>query len=329
MVLGNPFRRAFSIRLQRRYLIYNRGARFYSRLDTRRRWRKRLGSLLFKIQLPTRYGAAPLAKLEEELGDRVRDFLLYDTHDYKSTQWVGVVALEGDRELFVKIYKEKAAAAENALRSQKAAEIFAPYFGLSESSYFGGRVCAYSLLQKKRNVSIAEVEERVLERYAGAFSNPNAMNRDTGWFSEEDQARLSSHGFTICSVILQRAGTQAMWSHGDLSHWNCFFDRSGQLCLIDYEEVGIYPPLYDWFHLILKPSLLKPGCVFPAPAILGASRRFRLEETQLVAWLWLYLLLEIQKDLLRNQVLRSEKIQQEIEYKRILWEECRVRFHSR
>ncbi|MEC7985128.1 MAG: phosphotransferase, partial [Myxococcota bacterium] len=118
------------------------------------------------------------------------------------------------------------------------------------------------------------------------------------------------------------------WSHGDLSHWNCFLDSAGRLCLIDYEEVGLYPPLYDWFHLTLKPSLLKPHCEFPEEALVKIAERFSLPQEKVLAWLWLYLLLEMCKDARRNRVLLSEKINREIRYKRSLWTLCQDRLVS-
>ena len=79
MVLKSRFRRARSIRLQKRFLIYNKGARFYSYIDTREQWKKYLGRLCFQMQTPTLSGRAELELLEKEFGspasgsdDRVR-----------------------------------------------------------------------------------------------------------------------------------------------------------------------------------------------------------------------------------------------------------------
>ncbi|MEC7987170.1 MAG: phosphotransferase, partial [Myxococcota bacterium] len=254
MLLGTHFRRANTIRLQRRYLVYSSGSRFYSFVDPKRGWKGQMSRLLFQLQIPTRRGREEKTILEREFHDVVSEFLLYDTHDYKTTSWIGVVALETRPPVFVKIYKRREDAAQNFLRSQKAGDIFTPYFALAESFYFDGLICAYSLLNKRRNVDIADVEERVLKRYAAEFSKREWAVRTSDWLSEDDMKLLQRWDVRFPLEMFKRAGREQMWSHGDLSHWNCFLDSAGRLCLIDYEEVGLYPPLYDWFHLTLKPS---------------------------------------------------------------------------
>ena len=326
MPLNSPFRSARSIRWEKRYLIYKGGAQFFDYIDTREGWKRTCGKMLFRLQIPTRGGIKERNLLEEELAEPIHHFLLYDTHDYKSTAWIGVVEVGQKKRYFVKIYKKASDAADSFARSEIAMRVFSPYFILSKAQYFGGTVCAYSLLQKKRNVAIAEVEETILQRYAKEL--PEMSNETDSWISEQEQHNFAMAGIEIDQNILQRAGLQQMWSHGDFSHWNCFEDRSNALCLIDYEEVGLYPPLYDWFHLILKPSLLKPGCVFPEKELNRVSTRLQQSEEVVVSWMWLYLLLEMRKDLYRNRVLKSPKIDKEIHYKQILWQECQERLQQ-
>ena len=164
-----------------------------------------------------------------------------------------------------------------------------------------------------------------MERYRKDLPEAIREECEEEWISEEDRALLQEININPSERLLKQAGGHRMPSHGDLSHWNCFMDRSKRLCLIDYEEMGEYLPLYDWFHLLLKPSLLKPGCLFPEKELVCISELLMLKKERVLSWMWLYLLLEIRKDMYRNQDLQSAKIEREIFFKRALWLESEKR----
>jgi|GEM_PF-4883747 len=305
------YRTAFSarnLRFSKRYLVVGDGQHFFHLLSPKQGWRFWLEKSIFRIShVPSFRSAHIHQRISDALGE-VQSFLLYNTSDYKNTSWIGVTKTKAGLICFVKIYKDPRDAQENFRISQQAEELFSSFFTVSSALQCRDSILSFSLLQKSRNVSIEEVWPHVLKQSIALYRQGVESERwvsDVMWAPEE---------LRICREV---------WGHGDLSHWNCFWNQEDEICLIDYEEVDRYPPLYDCFHLLLKPTLLHRPAQIPVLQCEEMAHALELSIDHIFVWLDLYLSLENRKDIHRNKVLQSEEIRRTIENRRKTQECCR------
>lgn len=261
---------------------------------------------LFRI--PSIHHRDVLAQIRRELNIDVHRFLLYYTGDYKNTRWIGVVEDGSHREMFVKVYKKSAIARTEYEKTEQAYAAFTDFFRIATPQSYSEHVLALSVLRKKQNVSVQDVWRRVVEQSVSLYR-------------KEKRLGLWDAYATWAPAHLRE--TPAVLAHGDLSHWNCFVDEQNVLCLIDYEEVGWYPPMYDCFHLLLKPILLHRPAEIPHDACMELARSFGCSFAQVLVWLVIYLECENEKDRIRNEVLKNQHIEQTIQNRLVLLDTCK------
>ena len=307
-MLGQQKFSARNLRFSKRYLILGDGICFFDIISPKKGWRFQCESWIMRM---TRFPSLRSKHLHQELRVALgshSDFLLYNTSDYKDTRWIGVVKREKEAPFFIKVYKEQEIAEKNFRLSNLAKEHFSSIFRLSNPIDCAGRVLSFSLLKKAQNVSIEEVWTYALQQSLDLYHT----GLDTQKWSTELQ--WVSKDFHFCKEV---------WGHGDLSHWNCFLDTEGRLCLIDYEELDLYPPFYDCFHLLLKPTLLHHSAKIPIEYCEEIAKAIDTSVIQVLVWLYLYLDIENKKDSYKNMLLKNEAIEKTIQNRKKTQEICK------
>ena len=246
-----------------------------------------------------------LSLLQKE-GFQPRSFLFFDTSSYKNTDFIGIVERENETISFVKIYKETCIAAENREKARTAHTLFSSSFEVAAVEQGDGRILALTLLSKVRNTSVEEVWPKVLE-HSVALLHDATQQRE----------------WTELSWYEGNRSSKEVMGHGDLSHWNCFWNQEDQLCLIDYEEIALYPPMYDCFHLLLKPSLLHGTVEIPISRCKEIANACNHSLEEVGTWLYLYLDSENKKDIHRNKKLQNSLVDETIDNRRIMQQKCK------
>ena len=297
-----------TIRLEKRFLIYGAGKRYLPLLSPKKGWRASAEKIVFALCLvPSLRRSRVLKQLKSELSNPPTDFLLYYTGDYKNTTWIGVVQDAVQREYFAKVYKHTAMAKEEYEKSTFACSFFSRFFTVALPLSYSEHILCVSLLRKKSNVLIEDVWSRVVEQSLWLYHNEK---KEGSWDSYVSWA--PEHLRNTPSVV----------AHGDLSHWNCFLSEEGELCLIDYEEVGWYPPMYDCFHLLLKPTLLHRPADIPLEECAFLADQWKCSLEQVLVWMYAYLACENEKDRLRNAELNNSHIASTIHNRSVVQQEC-------
>ena len=298
-----------TLRLKKRYLLYGAGSKFFGLLSPKKGWRSWVERCAFSLfRMPSIRNRSVLQQLQEELGWKVSEFLLFYTGDYKHTSWIGVVQEESHRQSFIKIYKHGGAARTEYEKTKCAEETFSPFFRVAEPRLYSDHILALSVLRKEHNVSVQDVWAQVLQQSVSLYRKEQRPGKWAAYMSWVPQ---------------QLRTAPAVLGHGDLSHWNCFVDDQGVLCLIDYEEVDWYPPMYDCFHLLLKPTLLHRPADIPLDECVELSQTCACSFEQVLVWLCIYLECENEKDRTRNTLLQSKHIEKTIHNRQVLHEGCK------
>ena len=299
--------------LKKRYLVYGKGVHFHRVISVRQGWKHLLDYGILRCSLfPSLRRRWVVKELTISLSSPPTSFLFFDTSDYKDTYFIGQVAQEDGKVVFVKIYKEEAIAQKNRQQTQRANEVFADSFVVAQLQNSGGRVLSLEVLQKARNATIEEVWPLV---FAHSLSMYRTAEKEHDW----------------SPIVPWYTGdkiTKEVVGHGDLSHWNCFWDEKSRLCLVDYEELGDYPPMYDCFHLLLKPTLLNTTADIPMWACNEIATATQEDVSRVLLWLFLYLACENKKDRTRNKILNNSYIAQAIENRCDLQQKCQEKIQS-
>ena len=300
-----------TIRLEKRFLIYGSGTRFLSLLSPKKGWRASLEKVVFSVcRAPSFRRSRVLKQLNNELPVKPTDFLLYYTGDYKNTTWIGVVQDSNQTEYFVKVYKDVGMARQEYEKSEMACSLFSQFFTVAAPLSYSEHILSVSLLHKKSNVLIEDVWNRVVEQSVWLY---RAKQKEGSW------------GADVSWAPLDLRHTPAVRAHGDLSHWNCFVNTQQELCLIDYEEIGWYPPMYDCFHLLLKPTLLHRPAEIPLEECRHLATTWDCSLEQVLVWMYVYLACENEKDRLRNMDLHNPHIESTIKNRSVVQQECKKR----
>ena len=298
-----------TIRLEKRFLIHGQGKEYLPLLSPKKGWRAGVEKIIFSLcRFPSFRRSSVLRQLKSELSTEPTDFLLYYTGDYKNTTWIGVVKDSTQSEYFVKIYKSAGVAKEEYEKSTFACSFFSRYFTVAAPLDHSEHILSVSLLRKKSNVLIQEVWDRVVEQSLWLYHN---QQKEGPWKSYVSWAPPRFRH------------TPGVVAHGDLSHWNCFINEEGELCLIDYEEVGWYPPMYDCFHLLLKPTLLHRPAEIPLNECHYLAEKWECSLEQVFVWMYVYLASENEKDRLRNIELNNSHIAATIRNRSAVQQECK------
>lgn len=300
-----------TIRLEKRFLIYGSGTKFLPLLSPKKGWRANLERVMFALcRFPSMRKNHVLTQLNEELSSSPTDFLLYYTGDYKNTNWIGVVQDSMQSEYFVKMYKDAGVARKEHEKSTLACSLFSRFFTVAEPLAYSEHLLSVSLLRKRSNVQIEDVWERVVEQSVSLY---------------HEQQKEGTWGEHVSWAPPELRHTPAVMGHGDLSHWNCFLNERQELCLIDYEEVGWYPPMYDCFHLLLKPTLLHRPAEIPHGDCLFLANTWKCSVEQVLVWMYVYLACENEKDRIRNMELNNPHIESTIRNRSVVQKECKKR----
>ena len=300
---------ARTVRGEKRYLVGGKGSSFFALLSPKAGWRRFLEQSMFFVSRFPERDHEVVRYITSELGSTPSDFLLYYTGDYKDTDWIGLIRKENALLAFVKLYKEAGLAKQNYECCLLAQQYFSPFFATASPLQYSEHILALGVLHKAHNISIQRVWSRVFIQSLSLYEH-----RDVSLLAWD----LTKEKW----IPTKWRYAPRVFAHGDLSHWNCFVDRNGVLCLIDYEEVGWYPPFYDCFHLLLKPTLLHQKSSLPEEECLQIAGMANTDKGQVLVWLYLYLEEENQKDILRNTKLQNQKIAQTIENRKHLQQEC-------
>ena len=299
--------------LKKRYLVLGSGRKFHHVLSPRQGLKHKLDALTLRfLQAPSLRRRWIFDVLKEGFDHSVQSFLFFDTSDYKNTNFIGIVELEDGRTFFTKIYKDAAEAQINRNRSELAQQYFSGSFVVAASVPCRGRLVALSLLPKKQNASIEQVWSVVRDHSVELYKK---SHRIQDWTA-------------ILSWYTGSPVTASVVGHGDLSHWNCFWNTENELCLIDYEEIDFYAPMYDCFHLLLKPTLLNKKADLPMPRCLELAQATGVNLDRVLLWLYLYLETENNKDQKRNVLLGNISIAQAIDNRLDLQKKCREKILS-
>ena len=300
-----------TIRLEKRFLIYGSGTRFLSLLSPKKGWRASLEKVMFFLcRFPSFRRNNVLSQLKKELLVVPEDFLLYYTGDYKNTSWIGVVQDAARTEFFVKIYKDSGVAQQEYEKSALACSLFSQFFTVATPLAYSEHILSVSLLHKQSNVLIEDVWNQVVDQSVWLYheyQKEGSWESDVSWAPDE-----LKH-------------TPAVRAHGDLSHWNCFVNEQQELCLIDYEEIGWYPPMYDCFHLLLKPTLLHRPADIPLEQCRYLATAWDCSLEQVLVWMYVYLACENEKDRLRNMELNNPHIELTIQNRSVVQQDCKKR----
>lgn len=300
-----------TIRFEKRFLVYGSGTRFLSLLSPKTGWRSRLEGIVFYLcRFPSFRRKGILEQLKKELLVVPEHFLLYYTGDYKNTSWIGVVQDSARTEFFVKVYKDAGVAQQEYEKSMLACSLFSRFFTVATPLAYSEHILSVSLLHKKSNVRVEEVWMKVVEQSIWLYRE---HQKEGSWESDVSWAPY------------ELRHTPAVRAHGDLSHWNCFVNEQLELCLIDYEEIGWYPPMYDCFHLLLKPTLLHRPADIPLEQCRTLATTWKCSLEQVFVWMYVYLACENKKDRLRNKKLNNPHISKVIQNRSAVQQDCRKR----
>ena len=213
-------------------------------------------------------------------------------------------------EYFVKVYKDLGVARQEYQKSELACSLFSQFFTVAAPLAYSDHILSVSLLHKKSNVLVEDVWSRVVEQSFWLYCDQQkegSWDADTSWAPSELRH------------------TPAVMAHGDLSHWNCFVNEKQELCLIDYEEIDWYPPMYDCFHLLLKPVLLHRPAAIPLKQCQYLAKTWKCSLEQVFVWMFVYLACENEKDRVRNIALNNPHIESTIQNRSVVQQECKKR----
>ena len=307
--------------LQKRYLVWGSGTKFHHILSPRQGFKHALDSLTLRfLRLPSLRRRWVFDVLKEGFDQSVCSFLFFDTSDYKNTHFIGVVELDDGQTYFTKIYKDATEAERNREKTDLAQRYFSEAFVVAQSVPSAGRMVALALLPKKHNATIAQVWSVVRDHSIDLYKQ-----------SQDQEIQRSTHTKDWSGALAWYTGspiTVLVMGHGDLSHWNCFWNTANELCLIDYEEIGLYVPMYDCFHLLLKPTLLNQKAELPMERCMELAQGTGVGIERVLLWLYLYLETENNKDQQRNVLLGNISIAQAIDNRLDLQKKCREKILS-
>ena len=300
--------------LKKRYLVFGAGYDFHHILSPRKGFKHRIDALTLRyLRFPSLRRNWVLDRVQDGFSRSVSAFLFFDTSDYKDTHFIGVVAFRNGDRCFTKIYKDESDAVENREKAHLAQQYFSDSFVVAKPIPSTGCIAALTLLDKKSNAEIDQVWSVVRNHSVKLYK----------------QAHKIKEWGTILSWYSGVTTTKLVVGHGDLSHWNCFWNDSGALCLIDYEEIDYYAPMYDCFHLLLKPTLLNTTAELPMAQCIELAEHSGESLDRVLLWLYVYLETENSKDRARNVLLRNKAIDRAIDNRLDLQKKCKIKLLSR
>ena len=72
--------------------------------------------------------------------------------------------------------------------------------------------------------------------------------------------------------------------HGDFTNWNLVLDTNSNVWIIDYENVGLGPPYFDFFHFSVQEALLTRNPVLSENLIKDCAEHAKISVSVAKQW---------------------------------------------
>ena len=203
-------------------------------------------------------------KLEELLGE-VKSAILLDTSSYKPTSLVGIVEAKNSSKSFIKIYPEEIDLPKIRAQQKLIEDLTDGIAGTCDLLVARKGVLIYDFIGR----TVLRKNRRLVQKTAMLLSKSTFKNRDSN-INPKDLCDYSLNADNIHQTFdkidfkshltnLQRRARHEplLPCHGDLTTWNSIISEDQSVHLVDYENVGFFPPFFDYIHFVLQPKTLK------------------------------------------------------------------------
>lgn len=275
-----------------RYIgLGDRPGRLYPLLSYMTGLRDLTERLVLKLPEPWVAAKRPLPEparyaVNEVLRDRERPaaaLFLY-TGYYKETVFVGPVLNRGSDAVFWKAFKGEDEVQRELGRVGAIRRVLPPSGRLAACSPIGAGVVEYEWVERsRRSATRSELVKFALElgqlavRAEGGGSvpiaEPSPLPKEEVVKGFADLEGVHIHSI-VPAMIDQMSALRheaLFWSHGDLTRWNVFPTVGKRLGVVDYDAVGLRPPMYDVVHLLTQEAVERR--ISPPVRLLGEVLR--------------------------------------------------------
>lgn len=205
---------------------------------------------------PTESIYQSLERLREKLGS-IDSMMLLDTSYYKDTWVVGVVRTESRSEYFVRLYKDTLGR-QATIRLEANREKFNRFLSRGELRTVEHQYLRDDLVVSKYVECQARLKPEELQEAAIHFQeSTSASNKSIAEESLLIQAEELGRSIGILSgsldkELVREKELQLFLAHGDFTTRNVFKDNESSIVVFDFENVGYYPPYYDYLTVLFQ-----------------------------------------------------------------------------